>query len=39
MGGYKLQVEVENGVEADYPHQDTLPISEIVRCSCLIIFR
>lgn len=32
---YKLK----DGVEALYPHEDTLPASEVVRCSCLIIFR
>ena len=31
--------KLENGVEALYPHEDGLPASEVVRCSCLIIFR
>lgn len=34
-GKYKLK----NGVEAEYPHEAGLPASEVVRCSCLIIFR
>ena len=28
-----------NGIKALYPHQDGLPAGEVVRCSCLIIFR
>lgn len=31
--------KLQNGVEALYPHEDGLPASEVVRCSCLIIFR
>nr|DAN59855.1 MAG TPA: minor head component F [Caudoviricetes sp.]DAW71977.1 MAG TPA: minor head component F [Caudoviricetes sp.] len=31
--------KLKDGVEAEYPHQDSLPVSEVVRCSCLIIFR
>lgn len=30
---------LKNGVEASYPHQEGLPASEVVRCSCLVIFR
>ena len=30
---------LQDGVEALYPHEDGLPASEVVRCSCLIIFR
>lgn len=30
---------LKHGVEAEYPHQAGLPASEVVRCSCLVIFR
>ncbi|CAL7888339.1 phage minor head protein [Fusobacterium necrophorum subsp. funduliforme] len=32
---YKLK----DGIEANYPHEENLPASEVVRCSCLVIFR
>ena len=31
--------KLKDGIETEYPHQDSLPVSEVVRCSCLIIFR
>lgn len=30
---------VKDGIVARYPHDEKLPVGEIVRCSCLIIFR
>ena len=38
VGGKKMY-RAHHGVEALYPHEDGLPASEVVRCSCLIIFR
>lgn len=31
--------KLKEGIEASYPHEEGLPASEVVRCSCLIIFR
>lgn len=43
LNGKWIKIEdvfvIGDGIEARYPHDDKLPASEVVHCSCMIIFR
>lgn len=36
--GLKELFDLGNGIKAEHPHDSTLPASEVVRCSCLMVF-